>query len=119
MDKRYRIVVLLEGNDNFPPGELELEFTAPSAEAAYAQLHAQMSPRVIWETQNEWDEDGVPMSYDAIENARAAFFKKELAARELELAKIRFPCSFCHSTGFVGTNPCQECGSRGEKNVEE
>jgi DnaJ-class molecular chaperone len=48
------------------------------------------------------------MSYDAIEDARAAFFKKK---RETT------PCSFCHSTGFVGTNLCQECRSSGVKDV--
>lgn len=109
MDKRYRIVVILGETDEFPGGEpLELEFTAPSAEEAYAQLHAQMSPRVMWETQKDWDEDGVTMSCDAIEDARAAFFKKR---RETE------PCSFCHSTGFVGTNLCQECRSAGVRDV--
>lgn len=27
------------------------------------------------------------------------------------------PCSFCHATGFVGVNPCQECGSKGTQHV--
>jgi hypothetical protein len=107
--KRYRIVVVLGETDEFPGGEpLTLEFTAPSAEEAYAQLNAQMSPLVVWDSQNDWYEDGVPMSYDAIEDARVAFFKKQ---RETE------PCSFCHSTGFVGTNLCQECRSAGVRDV--
>jgi hypothetical protein len=105
VDKQYRIVVILDETDEFPEGEtLELEFTAPSAEEAYAQLHAHMSAKVVWETQDDWEEDGVLMAPEAVSQARAAFFKKK---RETT------PCSFCHSTGFVGTNLCQECRSKG------
>ena len=28
------------------------------------------------------------------------------------------PCSFCHATGFVGTNVCQECRGLGSLLVE-
>lgn len=157
MDKRYRIVVVLDGDDNFPGGEpLELEFTAPSPEGAYAQLHAQMSPSVVWETQDDWEENGVLMSPSAVSQARVAFYKKYRELRVKNSAGVTYaewlaafgdefeeddrcrlcwregedpieyrawlrkvaPCSFCHATGFVGTNPCQECGSQGEKHVE-
>lgn len=95
-NKEYRICVCID-------------VEASSAEEAYSRVYDMMMKiGQAWESTDEWFEDGEPMAEEAMSEARMA----KLSGVSDETTPSA-PCSFCHATGFVGTNICQECRSRG------